>query len=119
MDIKKAKKIVSALADGIDPITGEILPTDHLCNNPDIVRAFYTLLHMNIKSNNISAQNAGKPWTLEDDNELRNMYENVDISSARLFSFIASHIFIPPILLELHFYYTTQIITNQQFCYKK
>ncbi len=75
MDIKKAKKIVSALADGIDPITGEILPTDHLCNNPDIVRAFYTLLHMNNKSNNISAQNAGKPWTLEDDNELRNMYE--------------------------------------------
>ena len=29
MDISKAKEIVGALAEGIDPITGEILPLQH------------------------------------------------------------------------------------------
>ena len=47
MDISKAKEIVGALAEGIDPITGEILPADHLCNNVDVVRAFYALLQGN------------------------------------------------------------------------
>ena len=36
--------IVSALAEGIDPITGELLPGNHVCNNADVVRALYTLL---------------------------------------------------------------------------
>lgn len=41
MDIARAKEIVSALADGIDPFTGEILPRDHICNHPDMIRALY------------------------------------------------------------------------------
>ena len=44
MDIIRAKEIISTLADGIDPITGELLPAEHICNNPEVVRAFYKLL---------------------------------------------------------------------------
>lgn len=44
MDINRAKEIVSALAEGIDPATGEILPEDSVYNKGDVVRALYTLL---------------------------------------------------------------------------
>ena len=39
MDINRAKEIVAALAEGIDPTTGEILPEDCVCNKGDVVRA--------------------------------------------------------------------------------
>ena len=29
------------LADGIDPLTGEVLPKDHVCNKGEIVRALH------------------------------------------------------------------------------
>ena len=45
MDIVVAKEIISALADGINPITGEVLPADSVCNNADVVRAFYAVLN--------------------------------------------------------------------------
>lgn len=40
MDTSKARELLSILADGIDPFTGEILPEDHVCNEPDMIRAF-------------------------------------------------------------------------------
>ncbi len=44
MEINKAKEIISTLAEGIDPITGEVLAADHVCNKGEVVRAFYALL---------------------------------------------------------------------------
>lgn len=44
MDINEAKEIISALAEGIDPTTGEVLDSENVCNKGDIVRAFYTVL---------------------------------------------------------------------------
>ena len=44
MDIIKAKEIVEMLADGVDPITGEVLPPDSHYNNPEIIRALFTVL---------------------------------------------------------------------------
>lgn len=41
MDIQKAKEIIHSLAAGIDPLTGEVLSTSHLCNQPDIIRALH------------------------------------------------------------------------------
>ena len=76
MDITKAKGIVSALAEGIDPITGEILPENHICNNADVVRALYALLHQESttkKKNNY--ENSGKKWTEEDDKLLKELFE--------------------------------------------
>ena len=38
MDINEAKEIISALAEGIDPTTGEVLDSENVCNKGDIVR---------------------------------------------------------------------------------
>lgn len=44
MDIARAKELLTALADGIDPFTGELFPRDHICNHPDIIRALHQIL---------------------------------------------------------------------------
>ena len=40
MDINRAKEIISTLAEGVDPTTGEVLPDNSVCNKGEIVRAF-------------------------------------------------------------------------------
>lgn len=64
MDTARAIELLSALADGIDPFTGEVLPQDHVCNQPEMIRAFHELLNV-ISSSKKKAlpRNAGKPWT--------------------------------------------------------
>ena len=44
MEINRAKEIVSALAEGIDPTTGELLPENSVYNKSDVIRALYTVL---------------------------------------------------------------------------
>ena len=44
MDLNGAKGILKSLADGVDPLTGEVLPEDHICNQPEIIRAIYMVL---------------------------------------------------------------------------
>ena len=75
MDIVTAKEIIAALADGVNPITGEVLPTDSVCNNADVVRAFYTVLSNidPIVKKKVTQENAGKPWSEEDDELLEKM----------------------------------------------
>lgn len=46
MDITRAKELLSALADGIDPFTGELLPQNHVCNQPEMIRAFHEVLNV-------------------------------------------------------------------------
>ena len=78
MDIIRAKEIISTLAEGIDPTTGEILPDNSVCNKGEIVRAFYAILnHLDEKKpqKNLPA-NAGKPWTKEDDQRLKICFES-------------------------------------------
>lgn len=41
MDVQRAKELLMVLADGIDPLTGEVLPDDHGCNKGEIVRALH------------------------------------------------------------------------------
>lgn len=41
MDQQRAKEIIHCLADGVDPLTGEILSYDHVCNQPDVIRALH------------------------------------------------------------------------------
>ena len=77
MDINRAKEIISALAEGVDPTTGEVLPDNSVCNKGEIVRAFYSVLnHLDEKKSkkNLPA-NAGKPWSAEEDTKLRTYYE--------------------------------------------
>lgn len=79
MLLSRATEILSILADGIDPVTGELLPEDSVCNEPEVIRAFYCILQ-NLESaskkkrENARPENSGKPWLPEDDAELREMY---------------------------------------------
>lgn len=76
MDLARAKELLSGLADGINPLTGELLPDDSVCNQAEIVRAFNTVLAAIPASKAKSLpQNAGKPWTPDDDEKLSNMYD--------------------------------------------
>jgi hypothetical protein len=78
MDIVRAKEIISALAEGVDPTTGEILPDNSVCNKGEIVRAFYAVLnHLDEKKpkKNLPA-NAGKPWSANDDKRLKTCFES-------------------------------------------
>lgn len=77
MDIRTAREIVSALAEGIDPLTGEVLPSDHVCNQAEVVRALYALLKAAepVKERALP-DNAGKPWTPKADCELKELFED-------------------------------------------
>ena len=79
MDIEYAKKVLNALSDGVNPITGEILPDTDSCNQPEVIRALHTVLNA-LGSNSSSPkkpqpENAGKPWSQEEDNALREEYQ--------------------------------------------
>lgn len=75
MDINRAKEIIEALAEGIDPTTGEVLPEDHVCNKGEVVRAFYTVIgNLDKKQKRNRPENAGKTWTESDDELLKSMY---------------------------------------------
>ena len=36
-----AKEVISILAQGIDPISGEVLPHDHPINKPEVIRSLF------------------------------------------------------------------------------
>lgn len=77
MDITRAKEIIATLAEGIDPTTGEVLPSNSVCNKGEIVRALYTILNCleeKKPKKNLPA-NAGKPWSAESEKELCEMYD--------------------------------------------
>lgn len=78
MHKNKAIEIIKALADGIDPTTGEVLPEDSVCNKGDIVRALYTVLECfdTNKSKKQMPENTGKPWTKEDENLLMELFHS-------------------------------------------
>ena len=80
MDINYAKEIIKALANGVNPATGEILPSDSVCNEPDVIRALYAaaeaLNSQEKKEPKPKPENSGKRWTNEDDNLLSEMFDN-------------------------------------------
>ena len=76
MDIQRAKELLEVLADGIDPLTGEVLPDDHVCNKGEIVRALHCAVEaLSHRRKKPLPENAGKPWTEELDNELSRLFD--------------------------------------------
>lgn len=74
-------EILKLLAEGIHPITGEIFPEDHVCSEPAVIRALYdAVLALNQADsdnryiNRSGRLNAGRPWTTDDDAQLRDLF---------------------------------------------
>jgi hypothetical protein len=82
MEIKRAIEIIRALADGVDPHTGELFAADSPYQNPETVRALFEALKglevLNSRSKRTQSlpQNAGKPWTKEEDQLLVSRFES-------------------------------------------
>ena len=92
MEIDKAKEIVSLLANGIDPTTGEVLPNGSPYNHPSVIRALFSILasvrvprkpvkqSMEEKQTQNMAsgrpKNAGLPWTEELKERVALMFKN-------------------------------------------
>ena len=82
MDIYEAKEIVEKLADGIDPITGEVLSADSICNDPEVIRALFKVLKsiqipLKVSEKSIEEKkekgklkNRGLPWSDEHRKEI-------------------------------------------------
>lgn len=79
MTFEEAKKIIEMLTDGVDPRTGELLPSDSCLHYRDCVRALSlatnALEQMSVKEAKDSLpSNAGLPWTDSMDTELLKQY---------------------------------------------
>ena len=66
MDVQRAKELLTILADGTDPLTGEVLPDDHVCNKGEALSR---------KREKPLPENNGKPWTEELDQELCRLFD--------------------------------------------
>ena len=82
MDDSKVIDIVSALANGVNPLTGETFPTSSPYQAPEIVRALHLAVRALEGSREPRAQqrseapgNVGKPWTKEEDQRLLAEFE--------------------------------------------
>lgn len=79
MNIERAEGFLKSLAEGIDPLTGEVLPQNHVCNQPEMIRALYCVLgeldRAKAKPEKTQPPNAGKPWTPEDNAHLCQMFD--------------------------------------------
>lgn len=59
-------EIIKSLANGIDPITGEVFPADSPYQQPDIIRAlFYSV--QELKPKREQKGNQGKLWSIQED----------------------------------------------------
>ena len=74
MDIIRAREIIRSLAEGVDPTTGEVLPTESVFNSPDVIRALYTIWEATASPSTDPLRNAGKPWTKAEDDKLRDEF---------------------------------------------
>ena len=88
MDITRAKELISVLADGVDPFTGELLPQNHICNQPEMLRAFYEILGVISEREKKSLpSNAGKPWTDIEEEKLLDEFD----SGMKIFAIAKEH----------------------------
>ena len=76
MDVQRAKELLTVLADGVDPLTGEVLPDDHVCNKGKIVRALHCAVEeLSRRREKTLPESNGKPWTKELDDELCRLFD--------------------------------------------
>lgn len=81
MELNESRQIVNTLAQGIDPATGEVFPPESPYNDPEVIRALYSILESvkfarrprksveERRRDNLEfgrPKNSGLPWTDED-----------------------------------------------------
>ena len=80
MELDRAKEIVQALADGVDPYTGDRFPADGPYQRADTVRALYAILEAAEsgtkpkKPVDPNKPRAGGKWTEEEEQRLRDAF---------------------------------------------
>ncbi|MGZ4958559.1 MAG: hypothetical protein ACXV7J_04855 [Methylomonas sp.] len=78
----EAKKIIESLAHGIDPETGEILPTQNSFNSPQVIRALFVAgealdsAAKRAERNSLLPGNAGHSWSDDEDKELLALFDS-------------------------------------------
>ena len=79
MDEPRALNIVTALANGVNPQTGEVFDSDSPYQSAEIVRALFmavrALQAQHARRRPDAPANAGKPWTPEEDAELLEAFD--------------------------------------------
>jgi hypothetical protein len=75
MELQIAREIINVLAQGIHPVTGEMMPPDSPYNEPPVIRALFTVSQAldgceGPKPRREQPSNAGKPWSAEEDDRL-------------------------------------------------
>ena len=83
MDDSKALGIVSALANGVNPQTGEVFEIDSPYQSADVIRALYAAVRALEAGSRTKARgararlpgNAGKPWSENEDLELLEKFD--------------------------------------------
>jgi len=81
MNTQEAAEILRALADGVDPFTGEIFPDDSPYQKPQVIRALFLALSVmegvpkGRKVKRVLPENAGKPWEQAEDELLSTEFD--------------------------------------------
>jgi len=76
MEILEAIKVIRALADGVNPETGEVLEANSNYQNPQVVRALHRALEgldyleKREKAKQSQPKNAWKPWSSAEDEQV-------------------------------------------------
>ena len=81
MNTQEAAEILRALADGVDPFTGEIFPDDSPYQKPQVIRALFLALSVmegvpkGRKVKRVLPENAVKPWEQAEDELLSTEFD--------------------------------------------
>jgi len=77
MDKQKALEVIEALANGIDPTTGEVFSDDSPFQNVQVTRAlFFALKELKETKAKKGPANQGARWTADDDARLKTDFES-------------------------------------------
>jgi hypothetical protein len=75
MELQIAREIINVLAQGIHPVTGEMMPPDSPYNEPPVIRALFTVSQALDgcevpRARRDQPANAGKAWSADEDDRL-------------------------------------------------
>lgn len=85
MELQIARQIIDTLAQGIHPVTGEVMPEDSPYNAPPVIRALHTVARAlegvappaeeAPRARRRPPSNAGKPWSAQEDAALETAFD--------------------------------------------